>query len=447
MKLSEIERTLREIRVSPVKTLGQNFLHDQNLARAIIQAAGIVAGDFVVEIGPGLGALTEFALEAGAEVLAIEKDARLANFLRERFVGRPLEVVHGDALDFDLRPLFARRAVKLIGNLPYYVASQLLLKFTDEPNPIHLWLFMLQKEMGQRIAARSGTGAYGSLSLFIQLRYRVEYLRAVPPTVFLPEPEVDSALVRLTPRARGELPACDTRSFAKLVRSGFSQRRKQLAKLLRPEVPDWEAAAAACGFNAKARAEELTLGQWIALANHVRAARLQANAPSAEERFSIVDQTDAVIGAAPRSVVHANNSRHRAVHILLFNRAGELFLQKRSPWKDRCPSVWDSSAAGHVDAGEEYDEAARRELREELGVDAELHRVAKLDATERTGEEFIWVYRGEHDGPFTLAPDEIELGAFFAPEIVAEWISARPEDFAPGFLESWAAMGAAASDA
>src|SRR6478672_7577615 len=118
MKLSEIRTTLQEIRVSPVKTLGQNFLHDQNLARWIIDRANLTPDDYVVEIGPGLGALTKLALEKGAHVLAIEKDTRLANFLRERFSHEQLEVLNIDALKFDARTLFSHRRVKLLGNLP-----------------------------------------------------------------------------------------------------------------------------------------------------------------------------------------------------------------------------------------------------------------------------------------------------------------------------------------
>ena len=126
MKLSEIRATLKEIGVSPAKALGQNFLHDQNLARWIVDQAQITAEDYVVEIGPGLGALTRFLLEKGAHVLAIEKDARLAKFLRSRFGDERLEIVNTDALKFDPRVLFAHRCVKLIGNLPYNISSPLL---------------------------------------------------------------------------------------------------------------------------------------------------------------------------------------------------------------------------------------------------------------------------------------------------------------------------------
>jgi len=136
MKLSEISRTLREIQVSPVKTLGQNFLHDQNLARWIVQQAELSAEDFVLEIGPGLGALTEPVLESGAEVLAIEKDGRLANFLREHFAGRRIEIVHGDALDFEMGRLFPYGPTKLLGNLPYYASTQILVRALTDPTTL-----------------------------------------------------------------------------------------------------------------------------------------------------------------------------------------------------------------------------------------------------------------------------------------------------------------------
>jgi 16S rRNA (adenine1518-N6/adenine1519-N6)-dimethyltransferase len=243
--------------------------------------------------------------------------------------------------------------------------------------------------------------------------------------------------VKITPRGATELPACHGELFTKLVRSGFAQRRKQLGKLLRDDVPDWTAAAELCGFDPRVRAEELSLTQWIALTNF---ADPESDAPAhgdASEQFAVVDAEDRVVGQAPRGEVHANNLLHRAVHILLFNTAGEVFLQKRSRKKDRHPCVWDSSAAGHVDAGEDYDETAARELEEELGITAELQRMVKLPASDRTGMEFIWLYRGRHEGPFRLARGEIELGAFFPPALVTKWLAARPDDFAPGFAECW----------
>ena len=437
MKLSEITRTLREIQVAPVKTLGQNFLHDQNLARWIVQQASLSAADFVLEIGPGLGAITGPVLDSGAQVLAIEKDGRLADFLRAQFVGRRLEILHGDALDFEVRRLFPRGPTKLLGNLPYYVSTEIILRFLPTPTPITLALLMLQKEVAARLSAQPRSKDYGILTLIVQSQCRVEYLRTVPASAFLPEPAVDSAFVRLTPRAPNELPAHDRELFAAIVRRGFSQRRKQLGNLLKEQIPDWPRAAEQIGAAVKARAEELSLEQWIALTNIAGPAVPPSKGTEPDELFAVVDEKDRVLRAAARAEVHGNNLRHRAVHVFIFNRAGELLLQKRSRWKDRHRNLWDSSAAGHVGAGEEYDGSAVRELQEELGITTPLRRIAKLAASEETGQEFIWLYRGEYEGPFFPAKAEIDAVQFFTPAAIAQWIDQRPGDFAPGFVACW----------
>jgi len=439
MRLSQIHATLKEIRVSPVKTLGKNFLHDQNLARWIVDQAQITAEDYVVEIGPGLGALTRFILEKGARVLAIEKDARLAEFLHSRFADERLEIVNADALKFDPRVLFAHRRVKLIGNLPYNISSPVLLKFLEPPSPISLCLLMLQKEMAVRLSASPGTHDYGALTLRIQLHHRVKYLRSVSATVFLPRPDVDSAVVQLEPRDAVELPERDDELLLNLIRLGFSQRRKQLRKLLQNYASDWNALASCVNIHPKVRAEELSLRQWIALANCIAPPPCQEMNSTANEQFPVVDEKDEVRGHAARSEVHGNNLRHRAVHILIFNPVGELYLQRRSRWKDRHPLKWDSSAAGHVVAGESYDETARRELKEELGLDVPLERIVKLPASSRTDNEFIWSYRGVVSGDPAPNKSEIERGVFVAPAVIDGWTSARPDDFAPAFLECWKA--------
>jgi 16S rRNA (adenine1518-N6/adenine1519-N6)-dimethyltransferase len=439
MRLSEINDTLRKISVSPVKTLGQNFLHDRNLARWIVQQAEIVPDDYIVEIGPGLGALTEFLLDSSAHVLAIEKDARLAKFLREKFPSDQLQVLHADALKFDPRTLFAQPHVKLLGNLPYYISSQLVLKFIRFPSPISLCVLMLQKEMAQRLSASPSTSDYGALTLHVQLHYRIKYLRTIHATVFCPQPDVDSAVLQITPRDPFELPECDYNLFQKLVQRGFSQRRKQLRKLLRREAPGWDNAAEALGFPPAARAENLSLEQWIGLANFIAPLPVSEDRGAGEDMVPVVDENDQVLGSTSRAEVHGNNLRHRAVHILIFNDAGEVYLQKRSRRKDRHPLLWDSSAAGHVNADEEYHEAARRELNEELGIDVALKKLLKLTASERTGQEFIWLYQGCHAGKLQLNRSEIEYGEFFPLEIVSGWLAARPADFAPGFAECWKA--------
>src|SRR5438309_10730410 len=165
MKLSDIRATLQEIHVSPVKTLGQNFLHDQNLARWIVDQAQITSDDYVLEIGPGLGALTELLLEKGARVLAIEKDTRLANFLHERFAHARLEILNIDALKFDARNLFTHRRVTLVGTLPYNISSQLLLKFLAPQSPMAPWLSVLQTGMAARMSAKPSNSGHGSLRL------------------------------------------------------------------------------------------------------------------------------------------------------------------------------------------------------------------------------------------------------------------------------------------
>jgi 16S rRNA (adenine1518-N6/adenine1519-N6)-dimethyltransferase len=442
MKLSEIPVILQEIGVSPVKKLGQNFLHDQNLARWIIDQAELTPDDYVVEIGPGLGALTEIILEKGARVLALEKDTRLANFLRQRLPHSRLELRNIDALDLDVRALYCERRVKVIGNLPYNISSPLLTKFVDYPSPILLWLFTLQKEVAARISAKSSSHDYGALTLRIQLHHRVELLRTISPTVFIPQPEVASALVRISPRDPLELPAFDDELVVKLIRSGFSQRRKQLQKVIGQRVADWERTAAKLGFDIKARAEELSPSQWIALANEIAPAGTGDAQFFRQERFPVVDEMDRILRYEYRSQVHGDNLRHRAVHILVFNPAGEIYLQKRARWKDRHPLRWDSSAGGHVSAAEGYDEAARRELQEELGIDVALERLLKLPASSRTDEEFIWVYRAHIQGDLKPNRHEIEAGGYFPPGIVDDWMKARPEDFTPAAMECWRAFRA-----
>lgn len=163
-----------------------------------------------------------------------------------------------------------------------------------------------------------------------------------------------------------------------------------------------------------------------------------------DEIFDVVNEHDAVIGQAPRREVHARGLWHRAVHILVFNARGEVFLQKRSMLKDTAKGKWDSSSSGHVDTGEDYDQTAVRELAEELGVLAAEapERLFKIDACRETGWEFCWVYRCKHEGPFVLQPEEIETGAWFAPAAVTRWVAEKPGDFASAFRLVWERYGA-----
>jgi isopentenyldiphosphate isomerase len=158
-----------------------------------------------------------------------------------------------------------------------------------------------------------------------------------------------------------------------------------------------------------------------------------------EEIFDIVNERDEVVGQNTRREVHARKLWHRAVHVLVFNSRGEVFLQKRSMQKDTAAGLWDSSSSGHLDTGEDYDVCAVRELREELGLEikAPPQRLFKIDACAETGWEFCWVYRCESEGPFVLHPDEIETGEWFALEKVSSWVAERPQDFASAFRLVW----------
>jgi isopentenyl-diphosphate delta-isomerase type 1 len=159
----------------------------------------------------------------------------------------------------------------------------------------------------------------------------------------------------------------------------------------------------------------------------------------AEEIFDIVNERDEVIGQMPRATVHREGRRHRAVHIFVFNSKGEVFLQKRSMTKDTHPGEWDSSASGHVDSGEDYDPCVVREVREEIGLvlTTPPRRLFKVDACDETGQEFVWVYGCHSEGPFTLHPDEIETGGWFAPHHVTQWMARSPAQFSPALALIW----------
>lgn len=164
----------------------------------------------------------------------------------------------------------------------------------------------------------------------------------------------------------------------------------------------------------------------------------------AEEIFDVVNERDEVIGQAPRREVHARGLRHRAVHVLVFNAQGDVFLQKRSLLKDTARGKWDSSSSGHVDTGEDYDACALRELREEIGLRLAQppRRLFKVEARPETDWEFCWVYRCQDEGPFTLQPEEIETGAWFAPAEVNRRVAEQPGDFARSFVLIWTTLQA-----
>ncbi|MEO1835529.1 MAG: 16S rRNA (adenine(1518)-N(6)/adenine(1519)-N(6))-dimethyltransferase RsmA [Akkermansiaceae bacterium] len=434
---SDVRAALAEAGVIPSKKLGQNFLTDPETAHWIVDQLEPGPEDFVVEVGPGTGALSEALVGRVGKILLVEFDRRLAEWLKRRFAEeKSVEVVHADGAQYDLRTLFKEQPVKLLGNLPYSAGGAILRNFMQRPSPVVRAVLMMQKEVIDRILAVPRTKNYGVLSLRMQSEWDSASLKTIGPEVFHPRPTIDSTVMLVEPR-KGELPIYDARLFDELARRGFAQRRKQLRKAMPPE-PVWGEVAAAIGVVETVRAEELSLEQWVALTRLYDLHPLSDLPQRGDELFDVVDDKDEAVRQERREVVHAEDLLHRAIHVFVFNKRGEVFLQKRSRLKDTHPGRWDSSASGHLNAGESYDACAVRELEEEAGQSGEgLELLAKLPPCAATGWEFVQLYRARQDQPLRYPCAEVEAGLWLAPEEVSAWIAQRPQDFATGFLECW----------
>lgn len=268
MKLSEMKQVLSDGDIQLTKSLGQNFLHDQNQLRRIVAAADLTGKDSVLEIGPGLGPLTEMLLAQAGRVLAIEKDARLATVLRERFANAVnLELQHADALDVVKDHSRDWHDWKLVANLPYSVASPILVELAQNPLRPERLVATLQLEVARRLMARVGDEDYGLLTLLVQLRYAAKEYFKIPRGCFFPEPDVDSACVVLLRRATPLLPEEQHEAFERVVRRALSQRRKMMVKLLKADWPvaKVQEAIAALQLTAGIRGEKLSLEQFVEL--------------------------------------------------------------------------------------------------------------------------------------------------------------------------------------
>ena len=434
----EIKDTLDRAGVLPSKQMGQNFLIDPNMARWIVSQLEATEDDAVVEVGPGTGSLSEHLVGKVRKLILIEFDARLAAALAQRFRDEPsVEVHHADGAKFDGRMLFKHRPLKFLGNLPYSCGGAIMKNLLSRPHPFERAVVMLQKEVIDRLAATPGTKDYGILSLRTQVDWEVDPQRTVPPEAFYPRPRIDSAVAILRPRRTG-FPAFDHRLFDELIRRGFAQRRKQLKKQL-PEGTAWEEIAAGLGVPVTVRGEELTLAQWVELTRFCDPHPLKDLPQKSGEIFDVVDENDNVICQKTRGEVHANKLLHRAVHVFVFNKRGDLLLQQRSMFKDAHPGVWDSSVSGHLDSGEDYAAAAVRELEEEMGirVDEVPEEIGRISSCEETGWEHVRLYRTSHSGSVKFPAAEVEAAAWFPLAELEAWIAARPEDFASGFIECW----------
>lgn len=256
--------------IEPHRGLGQNFVADPNTVRRIARLAGVGPGDQVVEIGPGLGSLTLALSDTGARIVAVEADTRLLTVLAEVVDGRDVTVVSADALEVDWKPVLASAPIwKLVANLPYNVAATIVLHLLDEVPAIDSMLVMVQREVGERLAAGPGSKVYGIPSVKLSYWATASVVSRVPASVFIPQPRVESVLVSVQRRPEPATSADPVRLFS-LVRTAFGQRRKMLRRSLASVVD--AATFAAAGIDPSQRPEELDVVAWGRLADAVDAA-------------------------------------------------------------------------------------------------------------------------------------------------------------------------------
>jgi len=299
MTLSEMRELLAKRDIQLTRSLGQNFLHDGNQLRRIVTAAELSPDDKVLEIGPGLGPLTELLLEKAGEVLAIEMDARLVDFLRERFgteernaellagvlknqdaapdQNAAFHLLHDDALAFLKREPRDWSHWKLVANLPYSVASPILVELAAGARAPKMIVATLQLEVAQRLMAQADDDDFGVLTLLVQLDFAPREWFKIPAACFFPAPDVDSACVILERRAQPLLPENLRAGFVKIVKRAFSQRRKMMLKLLKTDWPKepLEAAFAELSISPQERAEKLSLERFVALTKILYCGRAQ----------------------------------------------------------------------------------------------------------------------------------------------------------------------------
>ena len=272
----QLRRLMGAEGLRPRRSLSQNFLTDPDALDTIVAAAELTAGDRVVEVGPGLGVLTRRLLAAGASVVAVEVDPRLADYLRRELGGIDrFELIEADALSLHPRDLVADGPFKLVANIPYHITSPLLHAFLEGERPPELTVLLVQLEVAERVASAPGGMSY--LSVFAQNVAAADVVARVPATAFEPEPAVDSAVLRLRRRPDPAIPPGDARdTFYRVVQAGFRQRRKQVHNGLSRELPvdrdAVEAALAACSITPDRRPQTLSVDEWACLTGQLAAA-------------------------------------------------------------------------------------------------------------------------------------------------------------------------------
>ena len=274
---SQVRELLARLDVLPSRVMGQNFLIDGNILNIQLDAADLDPRDHVLEIGPGLGVVTQALLSRVARVTAIEKDHRLAAYLRDTFGSvAHLDLICADAMDCDFDALLAAGVNKVVANLPYSVASRLLVDLASSHAPPARIVVMVQEEVAHRLAAEAGSKAFGLLSVRIQLAYDVSIVKKVSPSCFLPPPKVGSMIVEMVRAPDYGLQPERGPVFCHLLKVAFAHRRKQLHGILMKQFSDWAPSADTadtCLRDAHiaptARPGEVPVTSWVALANHV----------------------------------------------------------------------------------------------------------------------------------------------------------------------------------
>jgi 16S rRNA (adenine1518-N6/adenine1519-N6)-dimethyltransferase len=271
--LPPLREVIREHALSARKSLGQNFLLDLNLTARIARAAGPLEQATIVEIGPGPGGLTRALLALGARrVIAVERDARALPALQaisDRYPGR-LEIVCADAQHFDPRPLLGGARAKIVANLPYNIATALLIDWLSvEPWPpwYDMMVLMFQREVAERIVARENDEAYGRLAVLANWRAETKILFDISPAAFVPQPKVTSSVVRLIPREKPEV--CDRKALEMVAAAAFGQRRKMLRQSLKSLSVDPARLAAAAEVDLTRRAETVSVSGFVAMAREL----------------------------------------------------------------------------------------------------------------------------------------------------------------------------------
>ena len=283
---SQVRRLLESLGVRPSKSLGQNFLIDRNILDILLRSADISPDDQVLEVGPGLGVVTERLATMAQRVVAVEKDHRLYAYLCRRFAGAGnIALISGDMLEIGAADLLSSGLNKVVSNLPYSVGTRILVDLLQAAHAPAVVVATVQREVAERLAAPPGGRAYGLLSVWVQVDYGVETVKHISGTCFWPRPEVSSTIVRLLRRRISGCPQVDRKAFYDLTRHAFSTRRKQIGTILqtlRRAGGEGRTAAAAdlarIGIDPKARPENLSVDDWLRLTEWV------CGSPGAEGR-------------------------------------------------------------------------------------------------------------------------------------------------------------------